>query len=99
MNPPSTGRVTPVMNAASSDSRNLAAPWRSEGVPNLRIGVLAITLCPRAVRVLPSFSRRRKRFLFVMKNPGASAFTRMPIGARCVARKLVKFITPAFAAP
>ena len=72
---------------------------RSLGWPNLRMGVLAITLLPRAVSVLPSFSSMRKRFWFVMKKPGASAFTRMPIGARCVARNFVKFIMPAFAAP
>src|SRR5574344_3092300 len=69
--------------------------------PKRRIGVFAITLTDPSVR-LPSSFRRAARFCLPIKNPGASALTRifsLYFIAISAASQRVKFDTPSFATP
>jgi hypothetical protein len=74
--PPSTQIVCPVINAASSDSKNSIVAAISSGFPNLPIGIEERTACSSELptgRILLKSS--------VSIGPGAMAFIVTPNGA------------------
>src|SRR5690606_12045727 len=73
LQPPSTGRTTPVTNLASSEARYRAAAATSSGAPKPPVrGCL--------VRISSTISGVdwARRLMGVRMSPGASALTRMP---------------------
>ena len=93
LDPPSIQRVCPVMNPASSETKNSTPAAISSGFPNLFIGI--------AERV--SFSAFDPTGLALRNNsvsvgPGATAFTVMPCSANSSAQVFVNPIKAHFAA-
>src|SRR6185437_13588287 len=86
--PPSTGRITPVTNAAAGDSRNNAGPATSAGCPQRRMGVRSMM-----VRERDSLSCNGCVNAVAIQ-PGAMALQRMRSGAQAIASDLVNCATP-----
>src|SRR5262249_29517587 len=86
--PPSTGRTTPVMNAAAGEHRNRAAPATSSGRPQRPSGVLATIASDR------DGSSNSGLVSAVWIQPGCSALTRIPSDAQAIANDLVSWATP-----
>ncbi|MMZ64069.1 hypothetical protein D1872_263660 [compost metagenome] len=98
MKPPSTGTTVPVTKPeVSASASHSSVPSRSSGTPKRRIGVCAMIFRERSVGV-PSSCMSSARFCSVRKNPGATAFTRIPASAKCTANHCVKLLTAALAA-
>ena len=68
----------------SSSRRNLTAPISSFDSPKRPIGVAARIFPVLGVGV-PSSLNKSFSFCFVTKNPGAIAFTLIPVPAKCTA--------------
>ena len=89
--PPATSSTTPVIHAASSDTRKRAARAMSSGVPSRLIGWASTSdfFCASGIREM---------FRSVRIVSGAMQLTRIPLGPTCVARCCVRISIPAFAA-
>ena len=74
-NPPSTGRIAPVMKDALSEARNKIASATSLGTPSRPIGCAAL-IVSRYSGPPGSSGRRCTRSVLIV--PGATALTRMP---------------------
>src|SRR5258705_3174179 len=81
--PPSTGRTTPVTNAAACEHKNITGPATSSGVPQRFIGVRA-TICAE-----PAGSCCSAAVRLDVIHPGANALTRTWSGAQAIARDVV----------
>ena len=88
--PPSTQSTCPVINEASSDERNCTAAATSSGVPARNNGVSS--------QMPDMTSASKQRVMSVSTNPGATQFTRMPLGATSLASAFVYPITAALEA-
>src|SRR5450432_3806193 len=92
LTPPSTGRTTPLIKAASSLARNAITPAISSGVAALPIGRRSVN----AAMTASLFSRSAVASLEVRL--GATALIRTPREPYSSAKARVKFVTPHFAA-
>ncbi len=88
--PPFTPMTCPVIKADPSSASHRMVRATSSGVPMLPKGVSS--------RRAASVSGSKASFISVAMTPGATQFTRMPLGPSSLASALVKPMTAAFAA-
>src|SRR5207244_5957097 len=85
--PPSTGRTTPVIALASGLARKTIAPAISSASRSLPSGIRLV-----AARLKVSFSKNAA-VIGVKVKPGATAFTRTPCSAQSIASERVRAAT------
>src|SRR6476646_2147621 len=81
--PPSTGILAPVIQRAASDTRNATTSATSSGLP-IRFKACIPSATSRPPSVFAKFD------MSVSITPGATAFTRMPLGPRMAAQFLTR---------
>ncbi len=84
--PPSTGRIAPVTNPASSEARNSAACTTSHAVPCRPSGMRLVRSFARSSGAMPAAAAPASTAIGVSNKPGITAFARMPCRALANAR-------------
>eukprot|EP00967_Tisochrysis_lutea_P137424 scaffold246556_cov32-Tisochrysis_lutea.AAC.3 len=86
--PSSTRRAAPVIPFPASLANNKSGPSRSDGSPNLLLGMLAMNFCPAG-------ESKNSELISVRMYPGCMLFTRIPCRAHSRARARVMWSSAA----